>query len=70
MGQLLKERMSSYRRKFFPLSVDLDLIGLCHPGKQTGSHKSCFPLQIWQQKHGSVPIHINNNSEIISGSSQ
>ena len=44
-----------------PLGVN-PLIGvLCIPGKQTGSHESCFPLyKLWgknEEKHGAVPIN-------------
>ena len=42
-GQLFKERICSYWGKFFPVKVDLSLEIL--PWKQTGSHKSCLPLQ-------------------------
>ena len=36
--------------KFFPLRVDPIMKRLHCPGKQTGSHKSCFPLQNWWKK--------------------
>ena len=41
-GQLLTERICSYRRKFFLLKVVSILEACYHPGKQTGSHKSCL----------------------------
>ena len=31
--------------------------GLCNPGKQTGSHKNCFPFSKMAEKHGGVPKH-------------
>ena len=43
-GQLLKKRICFFRSRFFPFKVDLILKGLQCLGKQTGSHKSCFPL--------------------------
>ena len=43
-GQLLKKRICSFRSKFFSLRVDPIFRGLHCSGKQTGSHKSCFPL--------------------------
>ena len=36
--------------KFFPLRVDPALGRLCPPGKQTGSHKYCLPLETWRKK--------------------
>ena len=43
-GYLLKERICSFRSRFFPLRENSLLEGFCHPGKQTGNHKSCSPL--------------------------
>ena len=56
-AQLLKQRICSSRSKFFPLRVE-SILELPHsPGKQTGSHKSCFPLKIkMAEKHDGVPI--------------
>ena len=53
-GQPFKEIICSLGSKLFLLRVDLDLKKLCHPGKQTGSHKSCLPL-----KNGGVTIHLS-----------
>ena len=44
-GPLLKIRICSFRSKFFPLKVDPILEELCSSHKQTGSHKSYFPLK-------------------------
>ena len=49
MGLLINERICSCRSKFFPLQVDFPLEGVCYPGKETGSHESCFPLYKWQE---------------------
>ena len=36
-------QICSPRSEFFPLRVDPILKGLHYSGKQTGSHKGCFP---------------------------
>ena len=33
--------------------------GFCHLRKQTGSHRSCFPLLKWEKKLVAVPIHLD-----------
>ena len=43
-GQLLKERIGSYRSKFFTYREGPFVEWFYHPGKQTGSYKSCSPL--------------------------
>ena len=43
-GLLLKEKICSYRSKFFPLRVDPIFKRLYFPGKQTERYKSYFPL--------------------------
>ena len=43
-GYLFKERICSFRSKFFPLTVDLVLEELYCPEKQTESYDSCSPL--------------------------
>ena len=55
--QLLKERIFSYRRRFFPLRVDLLSDRFHDPGKQKGSHNSCFLVKM-AKRHGVVPIVI------------
>ena len=51
IGQLLKERICSYRSKFFPLRVDLLLERLHLQGKQTGSQETYFPCKM-AEKYG------------------
>ena len=45
MGQLLEERICSFRSKFFPLRVALFLEWLSCPGRQIGNLINCLPLQ-------------------------
>ena len=53
-SHILKERICSARRKFFPFfRVDLSFEGFRSPGQQRGSHQSCLPLR---------KIHINLNN--------
>ena len=53
---LSKERTCSPGSKFFPLSVNPSLEGLCQLEKQTQSHESCSPLEK-RQKNMEVYIH-------------
>ena len=39
----VNKRICTVRSKFFPSRTDPILQGLYCPGRQTGSHKSCFP---------------------------
>ena len=49
-GQLLKERICSWRSKFFPLRVDSILKSYAHPEKQIGIHASL--CNIFQKRPG------------------
>ena len=62
-GQLIKERICSSRSKFLSFRVDPILEGVNCPGKQTGSHRSCFPLKM-EEKHG-LPIHLNVSLKVV-----
>ena len=62
-GQLFKKKNLAIQEQFFPLKGNPILKGLHCPGKQTGSHKSCFPLQKKKlENHGSVLIYLQWHS--------
>ena len=46
-GNQLKEKISP--SKFFPLKAAYSCLEPCHPGRQTGRHRSCLPLRKWQK---------------------
>ena len=62
--QLLKERICSQRSKFFPLRVGPIPEGFPCPGKQTRSHRSCFP----SKEENMVVIYPHCNCALFSES--
>ena len=45
LGLLFKEKICSSEEKILYFNSVPFLEWVCHPGKQTGSHQSCFPLK-------------------------
>ena len=62
VGQLLNDRICSFRSKFFPLRVDPFFEGFRCPGKQTESYNSCLCMKQWREKqwrkNGGVTIQL------------